>query len=94
MSSGSRWTRYGIGRARVACFADQLDVKADDVYAVPGPLDLRVLMGLAELPGFDELRDPPLQPVDVLAGGTAATSSRCWTSATCCCIIPTTPTTR
>ena len=29
---------------------------------MPGPLDLRVLMGLTELPGFDALRDPPLQP--------------------------------
>jgi polyphosphate kinase len=45
----------------------QLDVAADGVYVVPGPVDLRVLMGLVDLPGFDELRDPPLQPVDVLA---------------------------
>ena len=40
---------------------------ADDVYAVAGPLDLRVLMGLVELRGFDELRDPPFQPVYVIA---------------------------
>ncbi len=45
----------------------QLDVPADGVYVVPGPVDLRMLMGLVDLPGFDELRDPPLQPVDVLA---------------------------
>jgi len=45
-----------------------LDVAADDVYAVSGPLDLRVLMGLVELPGFESLRDPPLHPVDALAG--------------------------
>ena len=45
----------------------QLDVTPEDVYAVPGPLDLRVLMGLVELPGFAELRDPPLRPVDMLA---------------------------
>jgi polyphosphate kinase len=45
-----------------------LDVTADAVYSVPGPVDLRVLMGLAELPGLEALRDPPLQPVDVLAG--------------------------
>lgn len=48
--------------------ARQLDVPADAVYAVAGPVDLRVLMGLVELPGFEALRDPPLQPVDVLAG--------------------------
>ena len=30
---------------------DQLDISPEDVYAVPGPLDLRVLLGLTELPG-------------------------------------------
>ena len=34
---------------------------------MPGPLDLRVLMALTDLPGFDAPRDPVLQPVDVLA---------------------------
>jgi polyphosphate kinase len=38
-----------------------------DVYRVPGLLDLRVLMSLLELPGFDELRDPPFQPVSMLS---------------------------
>jgi polyphosphate kinase len=52
----------------VALLRDQLDITADDVYAVPGPLDLRVLTGLTDLPGLDALRDPPRQPVDVLAG--------------------------
>jgi polyphosphate kinase len=46
----------------------QLDLPPDAVYAVAGPLDLRVLMGLVDLPGFDALRDPPLQPVDRLEG--------------------------
>jgi polyphosphate kinase len=32
------------------------------------PLDLRLLMSFAELSGFDALRDPPLQQVDILAG--------------------------
>jgi polyphosphate kinase len=54
--------------ALVDLIARQLDVPADAVYAVPGPVDLRVLMGFAELEGFEELRDSPLQPVDVLAG--------------------------
>jgi polyphosphate kinase len=45
----------------------QLDLTADEVYAVPGPLDLRVLMGLTEIPGLEALRDPPLRPVSVLA---------------------------
>jgi polyphosphate kinase len=51
----------------VALLREQLDINQDDVYAVPGPLDLRVLMGLVDLPGLDALRDPPPQPVDVLA---------------------------
>jgi len=51
----------------ITLLSRQLDVTAEDVYAVPGPLDLRVLIGLTELAGFDGLRDPPLQPADVLA---------------------------
>jgi len=50
----------------VALLREQLDISEDDVYAVPGPLDLRLLMGLTDLPGLDALRDPPAQPVDVL----------------------------
>jgi polyphosphate kinase len=46
----------------------QLEVEPADVYVQPGPLDLRVLMGLTDVPGFEALRDPPHQPVDVLAG--------------------------
>jgi polyphosphate kinase len=49
-----------------AVLRDQLDVSPEEVYAVPGPLDLRVLFGLTELPGFDALREPPLQPASVL----------------------------
>ena len=46
----------------------RLEVPADNLYRVPGLLDLRVLMGMIDQPGFDELRDPPLQAADVLAG--------------------------
>jgi polyphosphate kinase len=51
----------------VSLLRDQLDVGADDVYVIPGPLDLRVMMGLVDLPGLDRWRDPPVQPVNVLA---------------------------
>jgi polyphosphate kinase len=54
--------------ALVDLICRQLDVTRDDVYAVRGPLDLRVLMQLVELPGHPELRDPPVQPVSVLEG--------------------------
>lgn len=52
----------------VTLIAKQVDVTGDAIYRLPGPLDLRMLMGLAELQGFDDLRDPSFQPVDVLAG--------------------------
>jgi polyphosphate kinase len=51
----------------IALLREQLALSRDDVYVVPGPLDLRVLMGLTELPGLDALRDPPRRPVDMLA---------------------------
>ena len=58
----------GASDQLVALLVEQVDVEDQDVYPVPGPLDLRVLQGIVELPGFDHLRDPPLQPEDVLAG--------------------------
>jgi polyphosphate kinase len=45
---------------------DQVRVDPDDIYRIPGPLDLRALGALLELPDLDELRDPPWRPVDVL----------------------------
>ena len=51
----------------IALLRGQLDLAPDDVYPVPGIVDLRVLMALLDLPGFDELRDPPLKPVHVVA---------------------------
>jgi polyphosphate kinase len=51
----------------VALLRQRLDLSPDDVYSVPGPVDLRVLMPLSELPGYDSLRDPPLEPAEVLA---------------------------
>jgi polyphosphate kinase len=40
----------------------QLEITPDEVMTVPGPLDLRVLLHLTELPGLEHLHDPPLQP--------------------------------
>ena len=54
-----------------AMLRTRLDLTAEDIHQVPGPLDLRVLMGIVDLPGFDDLRDPPLPCVDVLAGAEA-----------------------
>jgi polyphosphate kinase len=52
----------------IGVLEQQLDLDPQDVYRLTGPLDMRALMTLAELPGFEALRDPPLRPVDVLAG--------------------------
>jgi len=52
----------------VNLLCEQVDVTQDDVYAVSGPLDLRVLMQLQDVPGFPELRDPPVHPVSPIEG--------------------------
>ena len=51
----------------LALLREQLEMLPEEVYRIPGPLDLRLLLGVTELAGFDELRDPPLQPARVLA---------------------------
>lgn len=52
----------------VALICEQVELTERDIYAVRGPLDLRVLMQLLDLPGFAELRDPPLAPVNPIEG--------------------------
>jgi polyphosphate kinase len=46
--------------------AARLELQEPDVYRVPGPLDIRVLFPLVELPALEDLRDPPWKPVAVL----------------------------
>ena len=45
----------------------QVDVGPQDVYRVPGPVDLRPLMSLADVPGFDHLRFPSQKPVPAIS---------------------------
>jgi len=52
--------------ALLALLRRQLGVTDEDVYAVPGPLDLRVLNGLTELPGLETLRSPAYEPANAL----------------------------
>jgi polyphosphate kinase len=40
----------------------RLDVGPDDVYKVRGPVDIRPLLRLVDLPPLEDLRDPPLKP--------------------------------
>ena len=50
----------------IAILQKRLDLAAANVYRATGPLDLRVLSQLIDLPGHDDLRDPPIQPADIL----------------------------
>jgi polyphosphate kinase len=52
--------------------AELVGVEPEDRYRVPGPIDLRALSVLTELPGFDDLRETPRPPVSVLHGNQAA----------------------
>ncbi|MCC7007488.1 MAG: polyphosphate kinase 1 [Acidobacteria bacterium] len=45
---------------------DRLDIEAEEVFLMPGPLDMRLLMGLVDLPGCDRLREPAFVPVNPL----------------------------
>jgi polyphosphate kinase len=55
--------------ALVERLAQRLGVAADDVYRIPGMLDVRSLFPLVELPALEDLRDPPLKPVAALEEG-------------------------
>ena len=46
---------------------ERVDIDASSVYRVPGPVDLRVLATLLDIPGFEALREAPLQPAAVLS---------------------------
>jgi len=52
--------------ALLSAVLDRVDVSERDLYRVKGPLDIRALWALADLPGFDDLRDRSLKPVPVL----------------------------
>ncbi len=41
----------------------RVGVAGPDIYPIPGPLDIRVLGDLADLPALEDLRAPPLRPV-------------------------------
>ena len=52
----------------IALLSTQVEVTGADIYELRGPLDLRVLMQLHGLPGFEELRDPPSKAATPIAG--------------------------
>ncbi|MBS1818427.1 MAG: polyphosphate kinase 1 [Acidobacteria bacterium] len=58
----------GASDELVGILCEQVEIDRTGVYAVDGPLDLRMLMQLVDLPGRAELRDTPVAPVNPLEG--------------------------
>ena len=56
----------GASDALIERLKNHLEIAAEDVYAVPGPVDLRVVMLLVDLFGLVALRGPAHEPCDVL----------------------------
>jgi polyphosphate kinase len=56
----------GVSEALLAVLTERVQVSAQDVYRVNGPLDLRALFALVELPSLEDLRDAPLKPLVTL----------------------------
>ena len=59
----------GINERLLAFIQKELCVEEQDIYEIPGPLDLTFLMKMYGMSGFDHLKTPPYvpQPVDGLA---------------------------
>ena len=56
----------GVSEALLAVLQERLGAAPDDVYRVKGPLDIRALFPLVELPALEDLRDAPLKPLPTL----------------------------
>jgi polyphosphate kinase len=56
----------GVTGPLLALLVSRLEVAPEDVYRVRGPVDIRPLMSLVDLPLLEDLRDPPLKPQPVV----------------------------
>ena len=54
------------GDALLAILVERLGVEISDVYHVRGPLDMRALQPLVDIPSLEHLREPPLKPLAVI----------------------------
>jgi polyphosphate kinase len=52
-----------VGDKLLELLCARLDVEGPDVYRVDGPLDIRALFPLVDLPVLEDLRDAPLKPL-------------------------------
>jgi polyphosphate kinase len=56
----------GMGDTLLGILVQRLEIEVPDVYYVRGPLDVRALFPLVELPALENLREPPLKPLQPL----------------------------
>jgi polyphosphate kinase len=52
----------GVSPPLLGLLVSRLELAAEDVYRIRGPVDVRPLMSLVELPLLEDLRDAPLKP--------------------------------
>jgi polyphosphate kinase len=52
----------GVSSALLALLVSRLGVGPEDVYRIQGPVDIRPLLPLVDLPALEDLRDAPLKP--------------------------------
>jgi len=55
-----------VGETLLGVLASSLGMEAPDIYRIAGPLDIRALLPLYDLPALEDLRDPPLKPHPLL----------------------------
>src|SRR5262249_21959147 len=55
-----------VSEGLLSTLSGRLGVAPVDVYRIPGPLDVRALFPLVDLPALEDLRDPPLRPLPAL----------------------------
>jgi polyphosphate kinase len=53
----------GVGDTLCGLLVGRLDLEPGDVYRIGGPLDVRALLALSDLPGLADLRDPGVKPL-------------------------------
>jgi len=67
---GSRFVRLELearsSEAMAAILAARLELAPEDLYRIPGPLDIRALLPLVDLPALEDLRDLPLKPLPLV----------------------------
>jgi len=55
-----------VGDTLLGILVQRLDIEVPDIYRLRGPLDVRALQSLVDLPALERLREPPLKPVQIL----------------------------